>query len=365
MKRLIFIIASILLGQTVCAQDIIQKKDATEIQAKVLKITDTEIEYQRWDNPDGPIYTIPAEDVFTITYQNGSKEVISHFDSSRRSAADKQQFGKLPRYQGEVAFAYGSAVSEGMQDLFPRIVFETVHGVRINPYLFAGVGLGINYFYKDIYFSNGWNIYELGNSGTVLPVFANVKGYLPVSRKAALNLSWDLGAAIGIGGYFNEGTEFYTSIGPGVTFGRQSGGVRGDFSIRFQHMGEGLNASCSASESDSKIRPANFQTRHKPPVRNYRRIQTEEAVCQLQTASSHHPRHSIDLGATGSPSIRSLFPVIRGRILSGRISSDTKHSKNTGSIGKRIMPLFPLPPRPIAPAPKEYGHAPARRKQSY
>ena len=67
MKRLIFIIASILLGQTVCAQDIIQKKDATEIQANVLKITDTEIEYQRWDNPDGPIYTIPAEDVFTIT----------------------------------------------------------------------------------------------------------------------------------------------------------------------------------------------------------------------------------------------------------------------------------------------------------
>lgn len=218
------------------------EKDATEIQAKVLKITDTEIEFQRWDNPDGPIYTIPAEEVFTITYQNGSKEVISHFDSSRRSAADKQRFGKLPRYQGEFAFAYGLAVSEGMGDLVPRIVFETVHGVRINPYLFAGVGLGINYFYKDLYFFDGWDIYELGNSGTVLPIFANVKGYLPVSRKVALNLSWDLGAAIGIGGYFNGGTEFYTSVGPGVTFGRQSGGVRGDFSIRFQHMGEGLNA---------------------------------------------------------------------------------------------------------------------------
>lgn len=44
--------------------------------------------------------------------------------------------------------------------------------------------------------------------------------------------------------------------------------------------------SCSASESDSKIRPANFQTRHKPPVRNYRRTKPEEAVCNLQTASS-------------------------------------------------------------------------------
>lgn len=70
--------------------------------------------------------------------------------------------------------------------------------------------------------------------------------------------------------------------------------------------------SCSASESDSKIRPANFQTRHKPPVRNYRRIQTEEAVCKLQTASSHHPRHSIDLGPIGSPSIRSLFRSFAG-----------------------------------------------------
>ena len=243
MKRLIFIIASILLGQVVCAQDIIQKKDATEIQAKVLKITDTEIEYKRWDNPDGPVYTIPAEEVFTITYPNGNKEVISHFDSSRRSAAGKKRIGKLPRYQGEVAFAYGLAVSEGTGDLFPRIVFETVHGVRINPYLFAGVGLGINYFYKDLYIYNYWgSILEGYRGGIVLPVFANVKGYLPISRKVALNLSWDLGAAIGIGGYFNEGTEFYTSIGPGVTFGRQSGGVQGDFSIRFQHMGEGLNA---------------------------------------------------------------------------------------------------------------------------
>ena len=75
--------------------------------------------------------------------------------------------------------------------------------------------------------------------------------------------------------------------------------------------------SCSASESDSKIRPANFQTRHKPPVQNYRRMQTEEAVCKLQTASSHHPRHSIDFGATGSPSIRSLFPTVRGQAPSG------------------------------------------------
>ena len=41
---------------TVSAQDIILKKNADEIQAKVLKVTETEIEYKKWENLDGPIY---------------------------------------------------------------------------------------------------------------------------------------------------------------------------------------------------------------------------------------------------------------------------------------------------------------------
>ena len=290
MKRLIFIIASILLGQTVCAQDIIQKKDATEIQAKVLKITDTEIEYQRWDNPDGPIYTIPAEDVFTITYQNGSKEVISHFDSSRRSAAGKQRFGKLPRYQGEVAFAYGLAVSEGTGDLFPRIVFETVHGVRINPYLFAGVGLGINYFYKDLYIYNYWgSILEGYRGGIVLPVFANVKGYLPISRKVAPQSVVGSRCCNRYRRLLQRGHRI-------LHIHRSRRHVRPSEwrgAGRFQHPlpAHGRRIECHPVPHRNrilKIRPANFQTRHKPPVRNYRRIKPKRL-----SASCRQPLHII------------------------------------------------------------------------
>ena len=61
---------------TVSAQDIILKKNADEIQAKVLKVTETEIEYKKWENLDGPIYTIPANEIFIIKYQNGSKDII-------------------------------------------------------------------------------------------------------------------------------------------------------------------------------------------------------------------------------------------------------------------------------------------------
>ena len=211
---------------------------------KVLKVNDSEMEYKRWDNPDGPVYTLPAEEVFTITYQNGTKDLISQFDdqpsSKNRKYADA--FGRHPRYQGEIAFAYGLPLSEGTADLFPRIAFETVHGVRICPYAFVGAGFGINYFYQELYASDGWRIYELNSGGTILPIFVNAKAYLPTGRKSALYLSWDLGAAMGIGGYFSSGTEFYTSIGPGISFGRQNKGVRGDFSIRFQHIGTGLNA---------------------------------------------------------------------------------------------------------------------------
>lgn len=46
--------------------------------------------------------------------------------------------------------------------------------------------------------------------------------------------------------------------------------------------------SYSASESDSKIRPANFQTRHKPPVRNYRRIKPKRL-----SATGRQPLHII------------------------------------------------------------------------
>ncbi len=245
MKRLLTITLFVAFGYTAQAQDLILKKDATEIEAKVMRITDSEIEYKRWSNPDGPTYTLPVDEVFTIQYQNGEKEVISSFNEQptrQRSKVSPADLGKFPRYQGDFAFAYGVGVSVGSANLFNRIVIETVHGARINPYFFVGAGLAFNYFYTDLVYYDYNDIYELGSGGSVLPLFVNLKGYYPVAKKASIYLSWDLGVALGIGGYFNSGNEFYTSIGPGVSFGPQNGKVNGDFSIRFQHMGTGLNA---------------------------------------------------------------------------------------------------------------------------
>ncbi|MDR1847159.1 MAG: hypothetical protein LBR17_03470 [Bacteroidales bacterium] len=59
------------------AQDIITKTNGDEIQVKVTKITDTQIEYKKFSNINGPDYTINKKDVFMIRYENGEKEVIT------------------------------------------------------------------------------------------------------------------------------------------------------------------------------------------------------------------------------------------------------------------------------------------------
>lgn len=235
MKKSLLILCLSVLGSSAMAQDIIVKTNADEIQAKVVKVTDSSIEYKKWHHLNGPSYEIAAKDVFIIQYQNGKREVISTDDISISTIGSYNQHSDAyPRYQGDVAVGYAVSVGEFSDYMnLDRVILETVHGVRINPYLFTGLGTGVNYFYSDKYFTEDY--------GLVVPAFLNLKGYYPISSNFSAYLTWDIGAAIGVAGY-TDGSDFYTAIGPGVNFGGNGGGLRGDFSIRFQHMGEGFNA---------------------------------------------------------------------------------------------------------------------------
>ena len=80
MKTLkLFLIVSLLFGAGITkAQDVIVKKDNSTIISKVTKIGETEIEYKKWSNLDGPIYTINRSEVISINYQNGE---VDKFDN--------------------------------------------------------------------------------------------------------------------------------------------------------------------------------------------------------------------------------------------------------------------------------------------
>ena len=73
------------------AQDVIVKKDGSTILAKVNKVGTKEIEYKKWNNLNGPIYTIPVVDLLSINYQNGEKDTFSNVSAKTQDRTGQAQ----------------------------------------------------------------------------------------------------------------------------------------------------------------------------------------------------------------------------------------------------------------------------------
>ena len=58
-------------------QDIIIKKDKTELKTKVIEVLDDKIKYKKWELQDGPLYSINKSELFMIIYANGQRELIN------------------------------------------------------------------------------------------------------------------------------------------------------------------------------------------------------------------------------------------------------------------------------------------------
>ncbi len=71
-----FVLASIAVLQ-LYAQDVIIKNTGDEIKAKVTKVGDAEVEYRKFEQKDGPVYTMKKTDIFMIKYQDGTKDVFN------------------------------------------------------------------------------------------------------------------------------------------------------------------------------------------------------------------------------------------------------------------------------------------------
>lgn len=134
-------------------------------------------------------------------------------------------------YEGELNLGFGTggtikAGGESADAKYARPLIETVHGVRITKYAFAGVGVGFQYAYDD-----QWKV-------GMMPVFLNLKGYYPVSEHFAPYVSIDLGYGAGVVGTKDFGEEgldlkggFYASYGIGLNYRRLN------FGLGWQHQG--------------------------------------------------------------------------------------------------------------------------------
>lgn len=97
------------------AQDVIIFRNGNEVQAKVSEVGTSEIKYQRFDNPSGPVYTIHKKDVFMIKYENGTKDIISDLSSTNTSSSnDRRVVGGEYRSPG-LAFLFSFLLPGGGQ----------------------------------------------------------------------------------------------------------------------------------------------------------------------------------------------------------------------------------------------------------
>jgi hypothetical protein len=97
MKKLVFAIC-FLYTINLFSQDVITLKDKTSIKSKILEVTETTLKYKKFDNQEGPIYTISKKEIFNVMYQNGDTESFSNtkFKETREKDPEKNQNQQTP-----------------------------------------------------------------------------------------------------------------------------------------------------------------------------------------------------------------------------------------------------------------------------
>lgn len=123
------------------------------------------------------------------------------------SIPTEQKSEQKSGYQGELNFGY---VADGD---YSRPFMESIHGVNIKGYAFAGVGFGLQYAYNE-----KWN-------GIGIPLFVNLKGMYPVSEDFSPYITLSLGYNFltSFGGevyqlYLDGPGGFYNDLGVGIKY---------------------------------------------------------------------------------------------------------------------------------------------------
>lgn len=84
------------------AQDRILKTDNTVIEAKVIEVSTNDIKYKKFSNPSGPTYVVLKQDVSSITYENGEKEMYGQLIARTALPAGTREYARSLVLAGNV-----------------------------------------------------------------------------------------------------------------------------------------------------------------------------------------------------------------------------------------------------------------------
>ncbi|MFC5269297.1 hypothetical protein [Adhaeribacter terreus] len=178
------------------AQDVIVKNDKSEIQAKVLEITDDAVKYKQFQFQDGPVYNIRKAEVFMILYQNGNRETFSTLGNSAVNnqtlstiiaaeplpVNEAKAKGKIVKNPSRIILAYGAYKQDGYPEKAPKIAYERVYA---NPGVISGIGFSSDNFldmfwirYNNMVKSSSGGMTDDGSGTSSIETIYGSKHYL-------------------------------------------------------------------------------------------------------------------------------------------------------------------------------------------
>lgn len=87
MKKVTILLIAVFYATVMCfPQDIIVQLSGAEIKAKILEVGTSEVRYKRFDNQEGPVYTLLKSGIQKITYENGTLDVFNEPVSTTQPA---------------------------------------------------------------------------------------------------------------------------------------------------------------------------------------------------------------------------------------------------------------------------------------
>jgi len=249
MKKSILFYLFVLLfafSYTSFSQDIIYKIDGSKEEAKIILVGQKEIQYKKFSNMDGPVYTIPKSQINMITYENGEYEMLGNeYDEAKITKQElttnyaRNLFGYhlFDVIYGDFTFSYERILSSGTVGVKIPIGFGYAYntdyndnsnewvknliytGIGVNFYptgqgkwrYFLGPNIRIGYG-KQSYWEDSWDeygnyIYEEGSNEGIYTKFFVDNGLMFTPVK-----NFSISTIVGVGIRYFPQADYYNNV---------------------------------------------------------------------------------------------------------------------------------------------------------
>ena len=136
-------VSMLICGLTATAQDIIVLQDGDLKQVKVIEVGENDVKYKKWENIDGPTYTISISNILSINYQNGSKDSFADYKEKKSDVA--QSIDAAGSNVSKSITTSGNNISKGLDNsvyLSQQKMISSGKIMKTTSYIVALVGIG-------------------------------------------------------------------------------------------------------------------------------------------------------------------------------------------------------------------------------